>query len=65
VLLLTGFSVIQAIELRRITRERNRADRITQFMTRMFKMSDPGEARGNSITVREVWTKRPVRLAQG
>jgi eukaryotic-like serine/threonine-protein kinase len=65
VLLLTGFSVIQAIELRRITRERNRADRITQFMTRMFKMSDPGEARGNSITVREVLDKASGEIGPG
>jgi serine/threonine protein kinase len=57
VLLLAGFSVIQAIALRRIIRERDRADSITQFITRMFKMSDPSEARGNSITVREVLDK--------
>jgi eukaryotic-like serine/threonine-protein kinase len=65
VLLLAGFSVIQAIELRRITRERDRADRITQFMTRMFKMSDPSEARGNSVTVREVLDKASGDIGSG
>jgi serine/threonine protein kinase len=65
VLLLAGFSVIQAIALRRITHERDRADRITQFMTRMFKMSDPSEARGNSVTVREVLDKASGEIGQG
>ena len=53
-LLLVTFAGIQVAELRRITRERDRADRITSFMSLMFKVSDPGEARGNSITAREI-----------
>jgi serine/threonine protein kinase/Tfp pilus assembly protein PilF len=60
-LLLVAFSVMQAVQIRRITqerdrtaRERDRANRIADFMTRMFKVSDPNEARGNSITAREV-----------
>jgi serine/threonine protein kinase/tetratricopeptide (TPR) repeat protein len=52
--LLVAFAITQAVQLRRITRERDRANRITEFMTGMFKMSDPSEARGNSITAREV-----------
>ena len=44
-------------QLRRITRERDRADRITTFMTNMFEVSDPSEARGNSITAREILDK--------
>ncbi|MBZ5654174.1 MAG: tetratricopeptide repeat protein [Acidobacteriia bacterium] len=55
--LLIGFAVMQAVELRRITRERDRADRVTEFMTNMFKVSDPSEARGNSITAREILDK--------
>ena len=53
-LLLIAFAITQAVQLRRITRERDRANRITDFMTGMFKVSDPSEARGNSITAREV-----------
>jgi serine/threonine protein kinase/TolA-binding protein len=53
-LLSAGLAVIQSAELRRTTRERDRADRVTQFMSGMFKVSDPGEARGNSITAREI-----------
>ena len=55
--LLAGFVVLQAMQLRRITRERDRANRITDFMTRMFKVSDPSEARGNTITAREILDK--------
>jgi eukaryotic-like serine/threonine-protein kinase len=49
-----AFVITQTIQLRRITRERDRADRITGFMTNMFKVSDPSEARGNSVTAREI-----------
>jgi serine/threonine protein kinase len=62
--LLAGFAVAQAVELRRVRlerdradRERDRANRIADFMTRMFKVSDPSEARGNSITAREILDK--------
>jgi non-specific serine/threonine protein kinase/serine/threonine-protein kinase len=53
-LLAVVFAVIQAVQLRRITRERDRADRITGFMTNVFKVSDPSEARGNTVTAREI-----------
>jgi eukaryotic-like serine/threonine-protein kinase len=60
-LLVIGFVATQAVELHRIrlerdraTRERDRATRVTDFMTSMFKVSDPSEARGNSVTAREV-----------
>jgi serine/threonine protein kinase len=55
--LLSGFVVTQAIELHRIKLERDRATRITDFMTGMFKVSDPSEARGNAITAREILDK--------
>ena len=65
VLLLTGFAVMQALQLRRITRERDRANRITDFMTGMFKVSDPSEARGNSITAREILDKASKDIDTG
>ncbi len=55
--LLIAFAVLQTIQLRRTTRERNRADRITEFMTGMFKVADPSEARGNTVTAREILDK--------
>jgi serine/threonine protein kinase len=64
-LLLASFSVLQAVELRRITRERDRANRIAAFMTGMFKVSNPSEARGNSITAREVLDKASKDIDAG
>lgn len=65
VLLLAGFAVMQAVQLRRITRERDRANRITDFMTGMFKVADPNEARGNSITAREILDKSSREIETG
>jgi serine/threonine protein kinase len=63
--LLVAFTVMQAVELRRITRERDRANRITDFMTSMFKVSDPSESRGNTITAREVLDKASQKIDTG
>jgi serine/threonine protein kinase len=57
VALLAAFAGTEWIQLRRITRERDRADRIAEFMTGMFKVSDPSEARGNKISAREILDK--------
>jgi eukaryotic-like serine/threonine-protein kinase len=57
IFLLAGFSVIQSIALRRITRERDRADRIANFMTGIFKISDPNEHSGQAVTARQVLDK--------
>jgi serine/threonine protein kinase/tetratricopeptide (TPR) repeat protein len=63
--LLVAFGVAQSVELRRVTRERDRADRITRFMTGMFKVSDPSEARGNSVTAREILDKASTDIDVG
>ena len=65
VVLLAAFAVAQAVQLRRITRERDRADRITNFMTSMFKVSDPSEARGNKVTAREILDKASKEIDKG
>jgi eukaryotic-like serine/threonine-protein kinase len=79
VTLLAIFSVLQTLQLRRITRERDRANRerdranregdranrITDFMAGMFKVSDPGEARGNTVTVREILDKASNDMGAG
>jgi eukaryotic-like serine/threonine-protein kinase len=65
VLLLVGFAIAQAVQLRKIKRERDRADRITAFMTGMFKMSNPSEARGKSITAREILDKASGQIGAG
>jgi eukaryotic-like serine/threonine-protein kinase len=72
VILLAAFSALQMVQLRRITgerdranRERDRATRITDFMTNMFKVSDPSEARGRSVTAREVLDKASNDMGKG
>jgi serine/threonine protein kinase len=68
-LLLIAFGVMQGIELRRITRERDRANRerdratrVTDFMTGMFNVSDPSQARGKTITAREILDKSSAKI---
>lgn len=60
-LLLASFAIAQTFEIRRMmlerdraTRERDRADRVTQFMTNMFKLPNPSEVRGSKVTAREI-----------
>ncbi len=55
------FAGAMAIQAGRIARERDRANqeaetarRVSDFMVDLFKVSDPSEARGNSITAREI-----------
>ena len=63
-LMLIFFVAAQAFQLQRTMRERDRANRerdraklVTDFMTKMFAVSDPSQARGNSITAREILDK--------
>ena len=78
-LVLAVFSVVQALQLRETTRERDRANqqrdranqerdratRMTDFMTAMFKVSDPGGAHGNSVTAREILDKASNEIGKG
>jgi non-specific serine/threonine protein kinase/serine/threonine-protein kinase len=61
---LVGFAVTMALQAARIARERDRANReastaeqVSDFLVDLFEVSDPSEARGNSITAREVLDK--------
>ena len=65
VILLAGFAVLEAVQLRRITQERDRASRIAGFMTGMFKLSDPSEARGSQVTAREILDKASAQIESG
>ncbi len=69
VMLLAAFVVMQGIQLRRTrlerdraNRERDRATRITDFMTNMFKVSDPSESLGKTITAREILDKASEKI---
>jgi serine/threonine protein kinase len=72
VLMLVTVALAQSIAIHRIrterdraTRERDRADRIAQFMTGMFKVSDPREARGTTVTAREILDKASTQIDTG
>jgi len=45
--------------------ERTAADRTTRFMISLFKIADPGENRGNTVTVREVLDRGAAEVGQG
>ena len=78
VLLGLAFGVTMAVQAQRIARERDRANReaaranqeaeaatrVTEFMTSLFKVSDPSEARGNTITAREILDLGAARIAK-
>ena len=62
-------SVATAVQLRRVAREAARANRaavtsqrVSGFMTELFRLADPGEARGNSVTAREVLDEGARRI---
>ncbi|HEX5473484.1 MAG TPA: serine/threonine-protein kinase [Vicinamibacterales bacterium] len=64
IVLLVAFAITSVVQERRIARERDRANqeaaasqRVADFMVNMFKVSDPSEARGNTVTAREILDK--------
>jgi eukaryotic-like serine/threonine-protein kinase len=72
VVLLITFAVVTAVQARRIAAERDRASRqaeaaqrVANFMKGMFKVSDPSQARGNSITARELLDRASKEIDTG
>ncbi len=70
--LLISFAITMAVQARRTAKERDRANReaaaskrVAEFMTRMFKVSDPSEARGNAVTAREILDKASNEIETG
>jgi serine/threonine protein kinase len=68
--LIIAFGGVSAVQARRIASERDRANleaessrRITAFMVNLFQVSNPGEARGNSVTAREILDKGASTIA--
>lgn len=65
----TAGTLIQARTARRerdaAIRERDRADRVADFMTGIFKVSDPGERVGSAVTAREVLDKASNDIDSG
>src|SRR5690348_8660346 len=72
VVLLIAFAAAMALQARRIAAERDRADQqaelaqgVAHFMAGTFKVSDPSEARGHSITARELLDGRSKQIDTG
>lgn len=62
--LAVGFGVVMAVQSQRIARERDKAERLSTFMVDLFKVSDPSQARGNTITAREILDKGADKIAR-
>jgi eukaryotic-like serine/threonine-protein kinase len=69
--LLVAFSITTALQAHRIARERDRANQeaeasrqISDFLTGLFKVSNPSEARGNSVTAREILDKGADKITR-
>jgi non-specific serine/threonine protein kinase/serine/threonine-protein kinase len=68
-LLFMAFTAVLAVQARRIAKERDRASReaeaarqVSRFLIDLFEVSDPGEARGNSISAREILDQGAARI---
>lgn len=68
-LMLLGFATMMSIQSARIARERDRAvaaeetaKQVSSFMVDLFKISDPSQARGNTITAREILDRGAARV---
>jgi eukaryotic-like serine/threonine-protein kinase len=71
ILLLIAFSITTTVQSKRIAGERDRANQeaetskqVSEFLVGLFKVSDPGEARGNSITAREILDKGADKIGR-
>jgi non-specific serine/threonine protein kinase/serine/threonine-protein kinase len=71
-LALIAFAASMTVQAQRIARERDRANReaaafkrVADFMAGMFTVSDPSEARGNSVTAREILDKASQEIDKG
>lgn len=62
VLLLAVFAGLASLQATRIARERDRANQVTEFLVKSFEVSDPGTARGNSITAREILDSSAAKI---
>jgi eukaryotic-like serine/threonine-protein kinase len=65
VVLMLAFAVVQGVQLRKTRRERDRADRIAEFMTGIFKVSDPTERVGSTVTAQEILDKSAEQINTG
>jgi non-specific serine/threonine protein kinase/serine/threonine-protein kinase len=65
VVVIIAFAVSVVKERNRARREAEISKRVADFMTSMFKVSDPSESRGNAVTAREILDKASTQIESG
>jgi eukaryotic-like serine/threonine-protein kinase len=70
-LLLLAFLITTLIQATRIRRERDRAqierekaEKVSAFLVDLFKVNDPSESKGNTVTARELLDRGAEKIAQ-
>ncbi len=61
--LVLGFGVVTKVQANRIALERDKAEQVSKFLVEIFQVSDPNEARGDTITVREILDRGADKIA--
>ncbi|HET6372198.1 MAG TPA: serine/threonine-protein kinase [Candidatus Polarisedimenticolia bacterium] len=59
---LIGFAGAMGVQSRRIAREAAAKDRVAEFLKELFNVSNPSEAKGKSITARELLDKGAAQV---
>jgi serine/threonine protein kinase/Tfp pilus assembly protein PilF len=69
-LLVVGFGIAMAVQSARVARERDKAvtaeresHQVSTFLVDLFKISDPSEARGNTVTARQILDRGAERIS--
>ena len=62
VLVPIAFALAMGVEARRTAREAESKARVAEFLQELFKVSNPSEARGNSITARELLDRGAAKI---
>jgi non-specific serine/threonine protein kinase/serine/threonine-protein kinase len=64
-ILVVGFAISMTVERNRARREAETSKRVSDFMANIFKISDPSESRGSTITAREILDKSSEQIEKG
>jgi serine/threonine-protein kinase len=64
-LLVAGFTATLAVQSVRLARERDKAQRISELLVDVFTVADPAEARGETITAREILDRGVEKVSRG
>ena len=63
-ILIVGFAISMTVERNRARREAETSRRVSDFMANMFKIPDPSQSRGSTITAREILDKGSEQIEQ-